>query len=80
MRRRGRRLDPRRPWPTADQASARIIRLIVFVVVSQFYLNSLQAFVPVRTMGYVWFIVGTVAGVATAAIETFMAKERRWGG
>lgn len=74
-----RRFEPRRPWPTAPQASARTIRLIVFVVVSQFYRNGLQAFLPGRLMGYMWFLVGTIAGAATIAIETFMFRERRWG-
>lgn len=28
-------------------------------------------------MGYVWFVVGTIAGAAMTAIERFMFKERR---
>lgn len=60
-----------------SKASARTIRLVVFVVVSQFYLNSLQTFLSTRLMGYIWFLVETIAGAATIAIERFMFKERR---
>ena len=74
----GRSLNPRKPWPTVEQAFHKNNRLIVFVIVSQFYVNGLQNYLPHRIIGVVWFVVGTLAGIATIASERLIRKERRW--
>ena len=73
-----RALDPQRPWPTADQATARVVRWAVYIVASQFYLNALAPHLPENVMTALWAVAGTSAAVATFRFENFMSKRRRY--
>jgi hypothetical protein len=73
----GRRLLPRRPWATNEQATVRVVRLAVVVVASQFYLNALAPYLPVIVITLLWVTGGTFAAIATFRFESYMTKNRR---
>lgn len=73
----GRALEPTRPWPTSEQATAKIVRLAVYVVASQFYLDALTPFLSLPVLTTLRVVAGTFAAVATFRFETYMTKKRR---
>lgn len=75
----GRFLDPEKPWPTVEEASRRLVALIVAVTVAQFLLNGLDNVVEGYPMFMIWVASALLVGIATFRIRRYFAWRRRFG-
>lgn len=79
---RGRRFNPLKPWPTANQGGRRILALVATVASVQFALNALQlymgtSFVTRRLMAIAWMVAGALVATATIVIESYLLRKQR---